>query len=88
MIQQAAWDWAFLQDYLRFFITGVTILVRFGCGWVCSMCEQALVVNTRDGVNLPLWFITGVTILVRLCYGVGVQHVSMHRLWMRVLLCL
>ncbi|PSC68202.1 calcium-translocating P-type PMCA-type [Micractinium conductrix] len=23
----AAWDWAFLQDYLHFFITGVTILV-------------------------------------------------------------
>ena len=27
LVQQAAWDWAFLQDYLRFFITGVTILV-------------------------------------------------------------
>jgi Ca2+ transporting ATPase len=27
VVGQAAWDWAFLQDYLRFFITGVTILV-------------------------------------------------------------
>lgn len=28
VVQHLAWDWSFLQDYLRFFITGVTILVR------------------------------------------------------------
>ena len=27
----AAWDWAFLQDYLHFFITGVTILASVSC---------------------------------------------------------
>lgn len=43
LLQGAAWDWSYLEDYLRFFITGVTILVRavllppacllFGRGW-------------------------------------------------------
>ena len=31
-MQQAAWDWGYLHDYLRFFITGVTILVSPGGG--------------------------------------------------------
>jgi hypothetical protein len=38
-VQQAAWDWGYLHDYLRFFITGVTILVGTGgqaCG--CGCC--------------------------------------------------
>lgn len=47
MIQQAAWDWAFLQDYLRFFITGVTILVRIHDATVATIVSVAAAICCR-----------------------------------------
>lgn len=47
VVQQLPWDWAFLQDYLRFFITGVTILVS-----PCVLCALKRLLSSRaDGLR-------------------------------------